>query len=275
MMSDSLFQPAIQHEFVDRLEERDIYNAVLTLQDEKRIFCLQAKDGWGKSWLLKRLYLDSPKKCQRVFIDLAREGSVDELTLIDNIAEKIGDAFSKRIHMEPSTPRGNIQIRAGRDVKIGGDLIGGAKYLSNQQDPRAHAERLNKVSNIFKSEMQKLEKSKPVIIFLDRFETATEPVYTWLANNLFQDILNGEYTNLILVLASVEPFEGFRERDWYYTVVQQYLQGLPDDAIREYWVQIRRLSEADLEKNLRYLRREGNSPLALSLLAEKVENNRK
>lgn len=271
-MDSDLFQPAVKYEFVNRDEERSLYTAVLTLKDEKRIFCLQAKDGWGKSWLLARLYMDTPQECQKVLIDLSSEAQT-EIALILNIAQRIGGPFLAEVKEKVDVLISNIELHAGGDITIQGDVVGGNKYVALEQDPRESENRLALLNVIFKSAMMDLQRSQPVILFLDRFESTTQPVRTWLVEQLCKDILKATYKKVVVVIASSAPLQCFKDRGWHYTVIEQYLKGLPEGAIREYWQKIRKLSQTDLEENLELLHSEGDSPLALSLLADLFEPN--
>ncbi len=269
-MASKLFYPAVQYEFVDREPERTTYARVLTFGDEKRIFCIEAKDGWGKSWLLTRLYLDSPEEYQKVWIDLRKDG-VTELTLMLKIAEKVGDDFLNQLKQRMGLGKSNTVNLYAKNLTIHGDVVGGNKNISMEEDPYESREQLPRFNQEFGLTLKTFQASKSVILFMDRFETTTQPVRTWLIEQLFNLILDQTYTNVLLVMAGSQPFECFKERDWHYTVVEQHLKGLPEEAIREYWLNVRKLREVDLEENLDLLRSEGYSPRALSILAELFE----
>jgi hypothetical protein len=203
-------------------------------------------------------------------IDLRSEAQT-EIALILNIAQKIGGTFLAEVKEKVDVLTNNIEFHAGGDITIQGDVVGGNKYVALEQDPRASENRLALLNVIFQSAMKDLQKSQPVILFLDRFETTTQPVQAWLVEQLCRDILRAAYEKVVVVIASSAPLECFKDRGWHYTVIEQYLKGLPEGAIREYWRNIRKLSDADLEENLELLHSEGDSPLALSILADLFE----
>jgi hypothetical protein len=280
-MNGTRFEP-IKHEFVDREPERGRYGAIACGQDQQRIFCLQAEDGWGKSWLLARLYLDTPdQKCFKVVIDLGSTKVKDEEALLENIAEEMGGPISEHMAEAMETSAGKIDIKSERDTIIHGDVAinkvvvnhqGGSDHLSVElQDPHGYGYRVRNLTRAFIAGLEALPPSKQAILFLDRFEKATKPTRDWLVDQLLTGMRDGEFPNLIAVVASTQPFDFLEAREWRYTAVHQHLQGLPEDAVREYWVQKRRLPEGDLQTILKLLRTGGFSPSALSNFADMIE----
>lgn len=281
-MEDDFFEPTIRSEFVDRVPQREQYTEFAAIKDFRRILCVQAEDGWGKSWLLSRLYMDSPREtCLKVMIDLGSPEAENEVAILELIAEKMGGAISENMEGFLSVQSGNIHAQAGRDLQardiVAGNKVtvnnyGGAEHVSVEfRNPYEHENRVRTGTRLFKLGLTYLQPPMRAILFFDRFEQATEPTCRWLINSLFAGLRQNAFKNLIVVIASSKPFDCFKERGWHLTTLYQQLGGLPEDAIREYWLQIRNLPETELEKNLEVLRNQGFSPLALSLLAEKFE----
>jgi len=279
-MNDGLFK-VIQEEFVDREAETRRYNTILHRDNSGRIFSLRAEDGWGKSWLLMRLILDTPKKYLRTLIDLGSTEAKDEEALLERICEKMGGVVSGEMAKDIDAPPGNVSIRAGGNVNIRGDVIVGNKLIVNHpggknnhisvevNDPYAHDQRVRRLTRSFKSGLEQLPKKSWAILFLDRFDSATKVTRDWLVDILFTGLLNGEYSNLIVVVTSILPINRFEAREWKAAVVQDQIGGLPPTAIQEYWLRRRHLPEAGLKTILR--RAAHTSPLELSHYADKVE----
>ena len=282
-MNDDYFEPTIHYEFVDRVPQREQFNEFAAIKDFKRILCVQAEDGWGKSWLLSRLYMDSPRaSCLKVMIDLGSPEAENEVAILELIAEKMGGTISELMKELLTTRSGSIHAEAARDLHVLGDVLTGNKITVNNyggtdhfslelKDSHEYENRVRVGTRLFRSALSQLQPPMRGILFFDRFEKATEPTCKWLLNSLFTGLRQNIYKNLIVVIASSEPFDCFKERGWHLTILRQQLSGLPEEAIREYWLKIRQLPEAELEKNLEALQKEGNSPLVLSLLAEKFE----
>jgi len=273
-MTSKLIYPAVQRRFVDREPERNAYATVLTFSDEKRIYCIEAADGWGKSWLLRRLYLDSPDEDQKILIDLKKDVTT-ELTLILKIAEKIGNDFLEQLQQRMGQGSGNTINFYAKNLTIQGDVVGGDKNISMNQSPYESSEQLPRFNQEFRKMFQEFQSSKRVILFLDRFEETTQPVQTWLLEQLFTAIWDDrKYENIVIVISSSKPFECFNRRDepdWDYIILDRHLKGLPEEAIREYWLKIRELPQAALEEKLEWLQSHGNSPWALSDLADSLK----
>lgn len=280
-MNGSRFKP-IKEEFVDRNLEKDIYNKIADRIDEQRIFCLQAGDGWGKSWLLAFLYLDTPDgNFFKTLIDLGNTKIKDEEALLESIAEEMGGPISNQMQGAFDAPAGKIDIKSGRDTIIQGDVAlnkvvvnhqGASDHLSVElQDPHGYGYRVRTLTRAFIAGLENLQPTKSAILFFDRFEKATKLTRDWLVDQLFTGLRDGEYPNLIVVVTSTQPFDFLDGRDWLYTVAHQHLQGLPEDAVREYWVIKRGLPESDLRTILKLLSTRGFSPSALSSYADMIE----
>jgi hypothetical protein len=179
---------------------------------------------------------------------------------------------------------GNIRADAARDINIQGDVLTGNKVTVNSfggadhimvewKDTYIFDDRVRSGTRLLKQGLAQLQSPLRGILFFDRFEQATEPTCRWLLNHLFAGLRQNVFKNLVVVIASAKPFDCFKERGWHYTTLHQKLGGLPEEAIREYWLKIRGLPEAELEKNMETLRSEGCSPLALSILAQQLERS--
>lgn len=281
-MSDSRFE-SIKHEFVDRTPERERYNRIADRTDDQRIFCLQAEDGWGKSWLLGRLYLDTDNdRWIKAFVDLGNTKIKDEAALLESISEEMGGSISEQMSRVVRTPMGRIDIRSEGDTIIQGDVAVNKVVVNHQgesdhisvevQDPRGFKLRVDNLTDALIAGLKTLPPGTLALLFLDRFEKATNTMYDWLVDQLFTGVRDGKYPNLILVVTSAKPFGFLENRDWRYTATQLTLGGLPEDSVREYWLQKRHLPEEDLQTILKLLRTGGFSPSSLSNLADMIEN---
>jgi len=282
-MNSARFEP-IKKEFVDRAPQRDQYHKISSTKDHQRIFWLQAEDGWGKSWLLARLYLDtSDTNCLKALIDLGNIKAKDDQALLETVADELGGMVSEQMAEFIGAPRGNIDIRSEGDVNIKGDVAinkvvvnhqGGNDHISVEwRDSEGHDQRVRTLSRLFESGLKRLPESTQAILFLDHFEKATKPTHDWLVDHLFSGIRDGDYPNLIVVVASTQPFDFFDARQSRFAVFQQAIGGLPEDSVRQYWLEKRRLSESDLQTILKLLASKGNSPSALSAFADMIESS--
>lgn len=271
-------------DFVDRRSEIDQYGRIASRRDNRRIFWLQAEDGWGKSWLLARLYLEALENdCLKAIIDLGNTRVKDEESLLECIAEEMRGSVSEEMIKAISTPLGNIHIQAGRDVNIEGDVVvnkvvvnhqGGTDHLSVElRDSHGYNQRVNNLTRLFETGLEQLQPPTGAILFLDRFEKATEPTRNWLIDRLFTGMRDGAYTNLIVIVSSSQPFDLFKGREWRDTMALHEIKGLPEESIREYWLQKRSLSETHMNTILILLREKGNSPFELSTLADIFERS--
>ena len=280
-MSDRLFR-VIQEEFVDRQQEITCYTGIIRGDNPEHIFCLQAEDGWGKSWLLMRFFLDSPKgKCFKALMDLGSIDAKDEEAFLERICERMGGAVSVEMAKVMNAPAQGASIRAGRDVKIAGDVTFGPKiiianpgskgdHLSVEvKDPYSRDRRVRDLTRAFQRGLSQLPPKSRAVLLLDRFDNATRVMRNWLVDILFTRLLNGEYPNLIIVVACKGPLDFFAPREWRATVLQAELGGIPETAIQEYWLQRRHLPQEKLKGLLR--RAEKTSPLELSRYADQVE----
>lgn len=275
-------------EFVDRGPERKKFQE-LVVQPSRCFFCIEARDGFGKTWLLRRLCLESRGMAEReitgLYIDLEKPEARDAEEFLRCIAKQVDDPLKSELAKAIDNIARRVNIEAQGDVNIDGDVIGGHKIVIDEvhgrknisvtvNDPHGYARNVEQLTTALFSGLGKLQPSQQLILFLDNFgKNATKPTREWLLDTLAPELRSGRIQNMIVVLASNEPFQCFDEYDWKYAVVRYQLGGIPEDDVCEYWVGKRMLSDVHLPTILLLLKKKDYSPAEMSSLADAIDNS--
>lgn len=195
--------------FVNRIEEHQKFeNLVKTPADERDEFILAfyGPPGIGKSLLLRKLeYECSKSDIATAFIILDREGSDmnNPIEVMRFLAKNLGkeefaewfnteNAWFSRSELNSQPQQSDINLKADH-IDIGGDVVGGSKYVNSQVYYAATSQAaLNPqgaqwaLTEKFLEILRKFVEKKAVVIIFDGFDSdvLTSSVRTWLLDNL-------------------------------------------------------------------------------------------
>ena len=273
----------IDKEFVDRDPQKKTYKEMISSLLAPRILCIEAQDGLGKTWLLKRFSKDSTKPgWYRAEIDLGKWGVDNARDLLELIAKEMGGEIQKEMARANISGKSGVNITAGRDVNIKGDLVvgpkvmvntpGGTEHLSVQLVDPDYTQHVIALVENFKTSLQKLKPMQWAILFLDNYEQSTKETKQWLTDVLLPGVKSSEYNHLIIIMTSTSGFEYFEQREWRNVVVKHKLEGLPEVSFREYWLKRRHLPKEHMSTTLIILKAEGMSPKVMSRYADMIED---
>lgn len=216
---------------------------------------MRAEDKGGKSWLLKRLRLESKQAgWPAAYVDLASAEAENAEEMLLSIARQMGGEIQQALEQVPQAGQG-VSIQSGGAVSVQGDVVGGHKVTVNTYGDEKHVAvevvdrhgyqlRLGALTRAFKAALAALPAESCPLLFLDQFESVnTDYVLPWLRSELFEPLRAGEIARPLVVIASKENFALFRDSEWEYAVYCQDLPGLSEEAVRQYWLEKRRLPE--------------------------------
>jgi hypothetical protein len=244
--------------FVNRDAERGFFQEMASGARYHRIFCVRADDKGGKSWLLKRLRLESKQAgWPAAYIDLASADAENAEELLLSMARQLGGGVQQALEQVPIPGQG-VSIQSGGAVSVQGDVVGGHKVTVNTYGDEKHVAvevidrhgyqlRVSALTRAFKTALSALPAASCPMLFLDQFESVnTDYVLPWLRSELFEPLRAGEISSPLIVIASKENIALFRDSEWENAVYCQDLPGLAEAAIRQYWLEKRRLPETFL-----------------------------
>jgi hypothetical protein len=203
-MPDDSFDPA---QFVDRLNERELFAQLLSFGDDARILELRDKSGTGKSHVLKMLQYTCRTSEPRVpvaLVDLKQLPDLSPLAIIKAAEAELRPFnldFSEFIRVEAarvsadfSSIRGaayfeNARFQGARNVRLAGTMnivdkaenvhiSGAGMQLSPEQEQTAQDVSIRS----FCAELSKQSNDDPVVLLLDSLELTTQDgrVRKWL-----------------------------------------------------------------------------------------------
>jgi hypothetical protein len=146
----------------------------------------------------------------------------------------------------------------------------GAIFLPGSDDKRGKQLQLQKLAEAVVNALDVFSSERPVLILLDTYEKVTKSVADWLGQHFLPLIRQGNLAGLRVVIAGREV-PSF-DREWRIVVDTTELLGLPEPAIREYWIARRKQPETDLAFVRRY---SGGIPLMLAQMADIADQSAK
>jgi hypothetical protein len=279
--------PILQY-FVDRDPELGLFQEMVKGLRFHRIFCVKADDKGGKSWLLKRLrWVCKDSGWASAYVDLSSADAENAEQMLTYIGRQMGGTVQQALDAVPLPSQGvNIQSGGG-PVKVEGDVVGGNKVtvntFGNEQhvaveviDRHGYQLRVSSLSTAFRNAIAALPADTCPMLFLDQFESVnTDYVLPWLQSELFEPLRGGDIQRPLVVIASKDNFVLFNDSEWENAVFCKDLPGLPEAAIRQYWLERRKLPESFLPTVMVLMAGANGLPGKLSELAWLFEQGQK
>jgi hypothetical protein len=145
-----------------------------------------------------------------------------------------------------------------------------AIFLPGSDDKRGKQLQLQKLAEAVVNALHGFTSERQVLLLLDTYEKCTKSVVDWLGQYFLPLIRQGNLAGLRVVIAGRELPQF--DREWRMVVATTELLGLPEPAIREYWIMRRKQSEIDLGFVRRY---SGGIPLMLAQMADIADQSSK
>lgn len=229
----------IERYFKDRGPELKIFRRMVSGEEPRRILDIHAGPGTGKSWLLRRMALESSQAgfpC--ALADFAPAWQPGPIKLMRELAERLGekhfsdfctqDALYHSMAPPPrpgSEPPGRVDLSdsdfRGAQVRgIAGRDLYDIDLHQHRPPTAAEIERIEHIlSSAFCRELQALAAKKPAVLLLDGCEHIPAQTADWLARLLLCEMRNAPraWEQLVVVLAgrpggSRPPFQPWA--DW-------------------------------------------------------------
>lgn len=279
-------------QFVNREALIDAFQGLLT-HPRRRLLLVEGPAGIGKSCLLWQLrHLCRAGGGTPLFVDLADPRLVAPESLIGAFGAQLGTTFDDP---EPTpagllgslaTTRGGVTISGSANV--GGDVVGGDKITINNSSVvvrlgggiemalENHRARLELA--LRRTLIERL-RDRPLVVLLDHLskepgQQATAEVTQWLRYSLIAWLLEEPeaFANLRLVVAGRQPPFGTDVEQWRYLAGSEVVRPLLPEAVRQFWVDRRRLDETHLPG---FIEVSGGNPGLLFLMANNSEAARR
>lgn len=286
----------IIEDFVNREEQLTTLWKIIRQEIEQQILLIRGPDGIGKTSLLDEFRAE----CEEEGIDCARfdfAGSSDQsyMTLVLSMFNQLGPegfegltqtiAESRTLGAWETVPTPPVSARVERPAAnpvppggrsggvdfyapatIHGDVVGRDAYYVTQiiqrDDPLVQQMIQARITAAFRDCLVELTTTRTVVLLLDSWHQATTDIRDWLCRNLLSWILNKKLPDAIAVVAGQELPDLRRPPR---RIGRLTLVGLPDEAVRAYWVEKCGLPPEDVPNIIKY---SGGLPMLMALLAD-------
>jgi hypothetical protein len=137
-----------------------------------------------------------------------------------------------------------LRDAAGRDINY-------ITQIFQQDDPFVQAEIRERITIIWQECLRQLAAKHTMICFIDAWEKSSQDIQGWLQSTLINPIIEEQVANLVVILAgqSIPTLRRMPGR-----IAQFELNGLPQDAVQRYWLEIRGLAVQEWENVYRLTR---------------------
>lgn len=291
---DDLTIPFVE-DFVDREEQlRQLWSLVLG-QIQQRVCVLNGPEGIGKSYLLKEFTAECAAKglsVGRVLPEVSQD--LNDLNIILRLWEdlNLGDVnelyqkvaigrVERHIQYVPAPVSSGSQVGVAVSGSpsfygpvITGQVSGSVETkleLTINDDPTSRWEVQAVVTPFLQERLVSSGQLGRVVLVLDSWDRVLSDSQTgsWLKDNLIRWVLEGEIPGTTLIVCGGEELE-FTHLPM--RVLTLNLNGLPDNAVKAYWVDRCKLSPTDVPEVIQIT---NGIPQALYLTAAKtmVSNN--
>ncbi len=213
----------IERRFVDRERELEIFRRMVGGGEPARVLDIRAGPGTGKSWLLRRMEVESDQAgfpCARA--EFASAWQPGPVKLMRELAERLGEAHfpdfctqDALYHSQPPPPApgsglpGSVDL-SGSDFRraqvrgIAGRDLYDIDFHQYRPPTAAEVERIEHVlSSAFCRELRALAADRPAVLLLDGCEHIPAETADWLARRLLRPMRDrpDAWGRLVVVLA--------------------------------------------------------------------------
>jgi hypothetical protein len=206
---------------VDREEELDIFNNMLSGKTEERILLIEAKSGMGKTILLGEYGRNKPKTIGFAKIDF-KGGGTSVAELFYRLRDKLGGGTNFPHLGKELKGVLNPSIDIGRNLIVGKNQID--TYLSGP-DEQEREMRLSALTDAFFADMRAFGK---LLLMFDTYEKCDPSVKKWISDSFLSRVQTSP--NIFVVIAGQEVPEENLEWD----CIGMKLKGITHSYWHEY-----------------------------------------
>jgi hypothetical protein len=251
--------------FVDRVKQMQGFQKMTRGETDKCIMSVQAPTEMGKTWLIQRLRRECVAcNFPTLHIDFRDRRPYDYLTIIRTARDQMGAAAFNvltqtineltGVNIQLSTASasgvGGVQVSAGGQVTVGGDVAGGNIIKDNQFFVQADSGTGRRaieirITDAFFACMAALATPEKKCVFLfDSYEDVTEEADRWLRDNLLTHLRDKQLVNIIAIIAGRKTPD-FGD-DWKARLASTGLEPLSQDDVKEYLTDKRKVAGLDV-----------------------------
>jgi hypothetical protein len=253
--------------FVDRVKQLQGFQKMTRGETDKCIMVIQAPAEMGKTWLIQRLRRECAVCCfPTLHIDFRDRRPYDYLTIVRSARDQMGaaafNALTQTINdltganIQISTSGapggGGVQINAGGQASVGGDVAGGNIIKDNQFFVQADSGTARRaveirITDAFFACLAALASGaldKKCVFLFDSYEDATEEADRWLRDNLLTRLRDKQLCNAIAIIAGRKTPDFGDE--WKARLASTGLEPLSQDDVQEYLAHKRKVVGLDV-----------------------------
>jgi len=250
--------------YVNREQERGLFQEMLKAEVSAHILLLQADAGMGKSSLMRTLW-DECKHWQGDTIGRAR------LDFKDNNLSAAGVVMGELCQQLGRQRFTEFYKEADAYARVASVNVQGSTFIDSSLDatlvklnPEQRKMRQQMLTDAFFTDLEKGHDKGPVVLLFDTFEKAQEEVREWLSGPFLTRVRPHQW--LVMVVAGRET--PAVDTDWEDWRLHHTLRPLNREYVGEYLRRVE-LSLSDSEINLIYDLTDGN-PLELATYVKKL-----
>ena len=141
-------------------------------------------------------------------------------------------------------------------IDLSADAVASGIVEDNDADLQAISEDAlqlarNQINRAFRTAISEAQEEKRLVFLIDSFEDHTAEAADWIHENLILPLVDGEYTNLIVVLAGQNTPDYTEHKP---LIGKTGLAPFTKEHVREYLVERRNIIEEDIDKIYTYCR---------------------
>ena len=293
-------------DFVNREDYLTALWKIIRRETDVRLVLVGGSKGIGKTYLLKEIQAEcaaaQPDPVACVQVDFAaRPGQINHvyLDVVRSVFTQLGkegiDRLAKILALTheflptppvapPVAAREPVAVATGGNggrsggvdfggpATIGGDVVGRDVIYQITQviqpgiqrdDPWVQSLIQTKITDAWREHLIEITSARTIVFLFDSWQWAATDVGAWLGQHLLSWILDKTLPGAVGIVAGLERAHDQWPPPRFRPVA---LPPLPEEAVRIYWVEKRRLPPEDVENIIKYT---GGHPQLLALLADR------
>jgi Cdc6-like AAA superfamily ATPase len=287
-------------DFVNREEQLELLQSARLQNHVEHCWLIYGKKDIGKTSLLAKFTIEKrDTQCEVAYIDLPDRNFLEVISLIWKEFQKVGfQSLEKQIKnlqneilSMTATPEviaeglGNIKAPGGQ-VNVSNSNVSQSQiaaghifnqpiiniifnqYIGQHNFIQQYIE--DQITKAFIDGLKEAAGEHFLLIILDHWEKASEPVKEWLITNLLNLLVKPEILNVIAILASTTAEEGIADMSG---VLPMPVDILPESAVRQFWIDIHKLPVEELPDIHKYS--DYRKPLVLKRAVQLYEKKKK